>query len=247
MNEHLERCTHSGKICPWYTTGCNSTTHRPLNSYGLAMISWGRLSELMFQNLASRYSNFLAMFTHFLTTLALSALIINGLGCSVCQAEEAAPAPPARPVKPVSIAALNRMQKEADAAMEAKDYATVVTKTEELLKVLPEQSATKEQMEQLYFNIGLANLLGEHFPEAEKAFTECATKYPNGLLASRCVLGVAKACIAQDTTPKLEQAAMALRVAKQNPKFNAEAEALLAELNRERVRRMQVLEASQKP
>ena len=187
------------------------------------------------------------MITHFLTTLALFALIIAWLGNSVCHADEPEPARPASPAKPVSIAALNRMQKEADAAMEAKDYATVVTKTEELLKVLPEQSATKEQMEQLNFNIGLANLLGEHFPEAEKAFTECATKYPNGLLASRCVLGVAKACIAQDTTPKLEQAAKALRGAKQNPKFNAEAEAMLAQVNREIAKRRQALEAPQKP
>ena len=84
-------------------------------------------------------------------------------------------------------------------------------------------------MEQLYYNIGLANLLGGHFPEAEDAFTKCATKYPNDLLTSRCALGVGKACIGQ-VPPKIELAARMLLVAMKDPKLNIEARISLAQV-----------------
>ncbi len=152
------------------------------------------------------------------------------------------PTPPAAPVKAVSIASLNRLLKEADAALDAKDYMAAVSKTEELIKSLTPQTATDEMLERLYFNVGLANLLGERFPEAEKAFTDCATKYPNGMFASRCALGVGRACIGQGTPPKAEIAVKVLRMAMKDPKLNAEAGLALAQLYSEMGRRPEALQ-----
>ena len=171
--------------------------------------------------------------TRFLTMLAWTALLTTWLGSPVCHAAEAPPSPPAEPVKPVSIAALNRLQNAADAAFDAKDYASAVTKTEELIKSHNPQTASDEQMERLYFNLGLAHLLDGHFPEAEAAFTRCAAKYPTGLLASRCALGVGKACIAQDTVPKKDLAVKVLKVAMLDPRLTAEAGLNLAQLDLE--------------
>ena len=154
----------------------------------------------------------------------------------------APPPPPGAAKKAVSIAALNRLLKEADAAMEAKDFGTAITKTEELIKSLNPQTASDEQMERLYFNVGLAHLLAEHFPEAETAFTDCATKYPKGLMASRCALGVGKACIGQDTPPKKELALKVLKVAMADPKLNAEAGLALGQLYSDLGKRKEALD-----
>ena len=158
----------------------------------------------------------------------------------------AAPAPalvpPVGPIKAVSIAQLNRMLKEAEAAMMAKDYATAITKTQDLIKAVTPKTAGDDQMELLYFNVGLAHLLAEHFPEAEEAFTECATKYPAGAMASRCALGVGKACIGQDTVPKKDLAIKVLKKAMEDPKLNAEAGLALAQLYSEMGKRSEALQ-----
>ena len=164
---------------------------------------------------------------HVIKQLAWTALLTAWLGSAAGNAQVSATT---APVRVVAIATLNRMDKEAEAAMAAKEYDSAVTKTEALLKVLPPQATTDEMMEGLYYRIGLANLLGKHFPEAELAFTQCAAKYPNGELASRCALGIAKACIGQDTQAKKEQAVKALRVAMRDPKLNAEAARILDQL-----------------
>ena len=149
---------------------------------------------------------------------------------------------PAAPVKVVAIAALNRMLREADAAFEAKEYASAVTKIEELIKALNPQTANDEMMEELYFKIGLANLFASQYAEAEAAFTACATKYPNGMFASRCALGVGKACIGQDTPPKKDIAVKVLKVAMKDSKLNAEAGLALAILYSEMGKRKEAMD-----
>jgi len=186
--------------------------------------------------------------THLLTMLTWTALITAWFGNAACDAQSPAPAPaPVGPVKAVSIAALNRMLKEADAAMDAKEYTDAATKTEELIQSLTPQTASDEQMERLYFNVGLANLLGERFPEAEVAFTRCATKYPKGLMKSRCALGPAKASIGQGTPAKQEQAVKLLKVAMKDPKLNAEAALALGRLYSAMGKREQAPEVPRKP
>ena len=150
--------------------------------------------------------------------------------------------PPKAPIKTVAIAALNRMLHEAEAAFEAKEYATVVTKLEALIKLLNPQTANDEMMEELYFKIGLANLLASQFAEAETAFTDCATKYPNGMFASRCALGVGKACMGQDNAAKKELAIKVFKVAMKDPKLNAEAGLALAMLYSETGKRKEAMD-----
>ncbi len=130
---------------------------------------------------------------------------------------------PAAPSAPVAPATLTRLFREAEAAFGADppNYATAVSKIEELLKGLgPNKDAP---LELLYFNIGLGNLLGEMPVEAEAAFTECLRRFPKGEYASRCYLGVGRACILQDTPEKKERAIDALKMAAQDPKFRSEA------------------------
>jgi len=172
--------------------------------------------------------------TGLLTLLSLSALDCAWFVSPVCEAQ-------AQQEKAVPIAKLKLMLKEADVALEAREYANAATKTEALIKVLSPQAVTDEVMERLYFNIGYANLLNERFPEAEVAFTNCATKYPKGLLASRCALGVGKACIGQNNPPKMQLAVMVLKVAMQDPKLNPEAGLALAQLYRGMGKRKEAL------
>ena len=78
-------------------------------------------------------------------------------------------------------------------------------------------------LELLYFNIGLGNLLGDRPAEAEAAFTDYLKRYPKGEYASRCYLGVGRACILQGTPEKKEKAVDALKLAAQDPKYRSEA------------------------
>ncbi|KAB2641964.1 MAG: tetratricopeptide repeat protein [Verrucomicrobia bacterium] len=153
--------------------------------------------------------------------------------------------PPAAPVKVIAIAALNRMLKDVDAAFEAKEYATAVTKLDELIKALPPQTLKDpkdEMMEDLIYKIGLANLLAGQFAEAERAFTEYVTKYPAGMYASRCALGVGKACMGQDTPTKKDLAIKLFKMAMKDPRLNAEAGLALAGLYSEGGKRKEAME-----
>jgi tetratricopeptide (TPR) repeat protein len=122
---------------------------------------------------------------------------------------------------PSSPAILSRLFSEAETAFGAKDYTTAVAKIQELLVALgPNKDAP---LELLYFNIGLANLLAEKPAEAEAGFTECLKRFPKGEYASRCYLGVGRACILQDTPEKKERAIDAFKLAAQDPKYRSEA------------------------
>lgn len=135
-------------------------------------------------------------------------------------AQNPAPAAPALPVI-ASPATLNRLFSEAEAAFGAKQYDTAIAKIEELLKLLgPGKEAPYEL---LYFNIGLANLLGGKFPEAEAAFQDCIKRYPKDEYTSRCHLGLGRARMMQDTPEKKLQAVEALKVAALDPKYRSEA------------------------
>lgn len=130
---------------------------------------------------------------------------------------------PATPVLPViaNAATLNRLFSEVEAAFAAKEYDTAVAKIEELLKLLgPGKEAPYEL---LYFNIGLAKLLSNKFPEAEAAFEDCIKRYPKGEYTSRCQLGLGRARMMQDTPEKKELAITALKVAALDPKYRSEA------------------------
>ncbi len=121
----------------------------------------------------------------------------------------------------VAPATLNRIFGEAEAAFAAKNYPVAISKIEELLKLLgPDKEAPYEL---LYFNIGLANLLSSKYPEAEAAFTDCIKRYPSGEYASRCQLGLGRACMMQDAPGKKERAIAALKLAAQDTKYRSEA------------------------
>jgi tetratricopeptide (TPR) repeat protein len=134
----------------------------------------------------------------------------------------AAPGAPA-PVIPVvaTPAALNRLFSEAEAAFAEKKYQVAIEKIQKLLQLIgPGKEAPYEL---LYFNIGLANLLGEKYPEAEAAFQDCIKRYPQGEYTSRCYLGLGRAGMMQATPEKKEQAIAALKVAAADPKYRSEA------------------------
>ena len=169
---------------------------------------------------------------------ALSTVLID-----YAVADPKVPAAPS--AAPVAIATLNRMLKEIDKAFEDKEYASAVTKLDELIKVLPppaNKDAKDEMLEELTFKTGLANLLAEQFVEAETAFTSYVTKYPTGMYASRCALGVGKACIGQDTAEKKETAIKVLKMAMKDPKLNAEAGLALASLYSETGKRKEAMD-----
>ncbi len=150
------------------------------------------------------------------------ALLIAAIFCldAALPVFSQAPAAPALPVI-ASPATLNRLFSEAEAAFGAKQYETAVAKIEELLKLLgPGKEAPYEL---LYFNIALAKLLDNKFPEAEKAFEDCIKRYPKGEYASRSHLGLGRACMMQDTPEKKQQAITALKVAALDPKYRSEA------------------------
>ncbi|HEX7260868.1 MAG TPA: tetratricopeptide repeat protein, partial [Luteolibacter sp.] len=136
-----------------------------------------------------------------------------------------AQAPPAAPaaVSPgTSPGTLIRLANEADKAFTEKNYPVAIAKIEEVLKALgPNNQAP--QTETFYFYLGLANLLSEKPAEAEAAFTNCLRRFPKGEFASRCYLGVGRACILQNTPEKKERAIEALKLAAQDPKYRSEA------------------------
>lgn len=147
-------------------------------------------------------------------------------------AAPAAPAPaapaPAAPAPLVSPAEINRMFNDVDAAFEKKDYATVVSKIDALLKALV--NTPDAPFETLYFNIGLANLLANKAPEAEAGFLDCLKRFPKGEYASRCYLGAGRACTMQGTEEKKKQAIDLLKNAAMDPKFRSEAGLLLGQV-----------------
>ena len=159
---------------------------------------------------------------------SISALFAFSLLGIIPVARVNAQTPPAVPAAPVSPATLNRLFNEAEAAFGAKQYDTAVSKIQELLVALgPRKDAP---LELLYFNIGLGYLLGEKPAEAEAAFTDCLKRFPKGEYASRCYLGVGRACILQNTPEKKERAIEALKIAALEPKFRSEAGLWLGEV-----------------
>ena len=130
-------------------------------------------------------------------------------------------APPAAPAEVVGPATWNRLFNEAEAAFTAKNYDVAVTKIQELLKALGNNKVP--QLEQLYFNIGLANLLGDKNPEAETAFLDCIKRFPNGEFTTRCYLGIGRACMMQTEPEKKQRAVEALRTAAKDARYRSEA------------------------
>lgn len=129
--------------------------------------------------------------------------------------------PPAAPAAPAAPATLNRLFTEAENAFGAKDYAGAVAKIQELLAALGTNKDAP--LELLYFNIGLGNLLADKPEEAEEGFRECLKRFPKGEYASRCYLGIGRACIQQGSDEKKAAALEALKLAAQDPKYRSEA------------------------
>jgi tetratricopeptide (TPR) repeat protein len=135
---------------------------------------------------------------------------------------QAPPAAPPAPVAPVAQGTLIRLANEADKAFNEKNYTETIAKIEELIRGLgPNNQAP--QTETFYFYLGLANLLADKPVEAEVAFTDCLKRFPKGEFASRCYLGVGRACILQNTPEKKQRAVEALKLAAQDPKYRSEA------------------------
>lgn len=158
-----------------------------------------------------------------LTSAAFCAASICSALVTRSDAQAPPTAPPAAPPAPAvnSPAALNRLFTDAEAAFAAKDYPTAVTKIQELLKALgPNKDAP---LELLYFNIGLGNLLGDKTADAEAAFRDCVKRFPKGEYASRCHLGIGRACMLQETPEKKQGAIEALKIAAADPKYRSEA------------------------
>ncbi len=140
------------------------------------------------------------------------------------------PKPPAPAPAPVTAgpATLNRLFNEADKAFSDKDYATAVTKLTELITAVgttpnaksPEMRST---LEMLHFNVGLAHLMGGNAADAEKAFEDCAKKFPDGEYTSRSFLGIGRAAMEQGSEEKRPVAIEALKKAAADPKFRTEA------------------------
>jgi len=156
---------------------------------------------------------------------AASLVFVTLVAPAGAQVTPVAPTPPSAPAPPpvqLSLAAQNRLWDEAQNAFTAKEYATATTKLHDLLTAL---GTTKKDpaLEILYFNVGLANLLGNENAQAEVAFTDCIKRYPKGEYTSRCHLGVGRACVAQGTPEKKQQAMEALKTAAMDPKYRAEA------------------------
>lgn len=127
----------------------------------------------------------------------------------------------------------NKLFEEAGTAFTEKNYTAAAAKIEQLLPFVT--NPTDERRELLLFNLGLAHLLNQNFPEAEKRFSEAAAAFPNGEYASRSFLGLGRAALAQSTgenpdKAKQETAIKALRRAAADPKFRAEAGLLLGQV-----------------
>jgi tetratricopeptide (TPR) repeat protein len=136
------------------------------------------------------------------------------------------PAPPAAPA-PVAPATLNRLFNEAEKAFSAKEYPVAIEKLGELIKALSNAPNAKSPelqptLEMLHFNLGLAQLLGGNFADAEKAFDDCAKKFPKGEYTSRCYLGIGRAAMEQGEE-KRAVAIEALKKAALDSKYRTEA------------------------
>ncbi len=125
------------------------------------------------------------------------------------------------PQPPVSPAILSKLFEDSEKAFGAKDYGTATSKLTELLKLC--NNKPEYPLEFLMFNLGLAYLLDGKAAEAEKAFAECAKRFPKGEYASRCQLGLGKAALAQGGEEKRKLAAEALDQAAKDPRYRAEA------------------------
>jgi TolA-binding protein len=121
----------------------------------------------------------------------------------------------------VSPATWNRLFNEAEKAFTEKNYDTAVDKLKELIKSLGTNKDAPFEL--LYFNIGLAHLLGDKHGDAEDAFTDCLKRFPRGEYTSRCFLGIGRAAMLQDIPQKKQRAIEALKIAAKDPKYRSEA------------------------
>ena len=138
---------------------------------------------------------------------------------------------PATPLLPLTGNQIQKLWTDLDTAFAAKDYSTTVIKIEELLKFYePNKDAPQETLEFLYFNLGLANILGGKNAEAEAGFGEYLKRFPKGENASRSFLGMGRAAIDQKTPEKNEVAIKALKIAALDSKFRSEAGLWLGQL-----------------
>ncbi len=146
----------------------------------------------------------------------------------VMHLEAQAPAPAALPLTGSQI---KKLWDDLDGAFVAKDYVTAVAKIETLLKFYePNKGTPPETLELLYFNLGLANILGGKNADAEAGFEEYVKRFPRGQFASRSFLGMGRAAIDQKTPEKNEVAIKALKIAALDPKFRSEAGLWLGQL-----------------
>lgn len=150
--------------------------------------------------------------------LDLQAVLVSqfDLGPAVTSVPEAAPVR-----MPVSIATLNRIFKESEAAFASKDYDVAGAKCKELISLV--QPEIGEPVEMLYYQIGICSLLGGRYCEAEEAFKDSIRRYPKGYYTSRSCLGLGKAYLGEVPLTKREQAIAALRAAAADPRCKAEA------------------------
>ncbi len=105
----------------------------------------------------------------------------------------------------------------------------------------PNPGMPPAEIEQLYFNLGLAHILGQRPAEAETAFTKCLNKFPKGEYASRCSLGIGRACIAQGKE-KYDTAIKALQRAKEDRTLRSEACLALGQLLADSGKRKEALD-----
>ncbi len=142
----------------------------------------------------------------------------------------AVPAAPPKvdPTGWVSPAVLEKMYEEAEKAFSEKQYDTAITKIHILLKAIGDNKDMP--LELLYFNIGLANLLGNKLPEAETAFLDCVKRFPKHEFTSRCHLGIGRSLMQQDNAEKKQRAVEALKVAMDDSKCRSQAGLWLGQL-----------------
>ncbi|MBK1881844.1 tetratricopeptide repeat protein [Luteolibacter pohnpeiensis] len=110
---------------------------------------------------------------------------------------------------------------KASEAFASKEYETAASTLNTLYELVKENKGAP--LEMLRFNIGLAYLLDEKYPEAEKAFAACVAQFPKGEYTTRAYLGLGRACAAQATPEKYKLAIDALRTAAADPEYRTEA------------------------
>ena len=110
---------------------------------------------------------------------------------------------------------------KASEAFTSQEYDTAASTLLSLYDLVKDNKGAP--LEMLRFNIGLAYLLGEKYPEAEKAFASCVAQFPKGEYSTRAYLGLGRACAAQATPEKYQLAIDALRTAASDPQYRAEA------------------------